>query len=783
MPYRIYILALLAFSAMPSVAQIVHGHVIDAVTRMPIEGAVVLFEGSVPAVTCDHGEFTLESEVGHFRLAVSHIAYLSFAKELYVNEDLHIDILLEPRNVKLDEVTVFAPKSRLAAGSLAPVTVRPGPDQFTSDVNLHLGALLRQVPGVSSVNTGASAGLPWIRGLGGSRVGVFVDGVPQQNQQWAVDHGSDIDPWMADRIRVYKGPSTLLFGPNASAGVVAVDPAQALTPKSFSIGLFTRGQSVNDGYEAGIRMAKRWQKLQLEVRAIGREFADLRVPAESFVHLSRVLPIVDQRLVNTSGSSNSQQVRLRWEQSERQSWRLEARRSFQETGIFPGIFGIPTVPILQGDGDPRATLLPQMTSEHTALSLVHERETDLGQVRYTFGWQRSHRQELGPPHSHGNAPLPDNPLALDLNVSTAFAAVHAERKLGEGRRFFSGAQLEVLNNRSAGWEFLVSDYRSATAGAFAGLEGLASFWGGRIDAGLRIDAALVETTAFSEPLYDTNQQIIGSTLLSSALSEAYPGISANVLWTNETDPHRMLSVQLARSIRFPTPYELSANGVHHGTFRHEQGNADLRTETGYQLDVNIAGFNDAFNWEFSPFAGYYDNFIFLAPAGRFSTLPHAGQLYAFEQAQVFRSGAEFTLRYRWQQVFLFTFTGEYLIQYNLEEGMSLPWTPPLKTELQAKWQPRKLPLHIRGSFTAVAAQRAVDRNEIPTEAYTLFNLAFGGKLAQSLTWSVYASNLMDVRYIDHLSRYKLLNLPEAGRNFGLLLIYEINKNRIQQSTP
>ncbi len=766
-----------------AVGQVLHGHVIHASTRMPIEGAVVAIEGALPVVTCDHGEFTVNLPSGKHGLVVSHVAYLTRVVDVELAADLHVDIELEPKNVRLSEATVFAQRQALTAGSMSPVTMRPGPEQFSSDVNLHLGALLRQIPGVSSVNTGASAGLPWIRGLGGSRVGVFIDGVPQQNQQWAVDHGTDFDPWMAERIRVYKGPSTLLFGPNASAGVVAVDPAHPLSEGSLSVGAFTRFQTVNDGYEGGLRLAKRWQRLQLEISGIVRDYADLKVPADEFVHLSRMLPIVNERLVNTSGGSNAQQFRLRWDNGKQRLWRFEARRSFQETGIFPGIFGIPTIPILQGDGDPRATQLPHMTSEHIATSLVHERSNEWGEVRYTAGWQRSHRQELGPPHTHGNAPLPTSPLALDLTVSTAYLSVHSERKLGDGRTLFSGAQFEVLDNRSAGWEFLVSDYSSATVGGFIGVEGLTSFWGGRMDAGVRVDAAWVETTAFAEPLYDTNQQVVGSTVLSAAVEEGYPGLSANVLWTHDRNPHRIWSVQLARSVRFPTAYELSANGVHHGTFRHEQGNADLDVETGYQLDVSCASLGDRFNWEVSPFAGYYNNFIFLAPSARFSTLPHAGQLYAFEQVPVFRSGAELTMRYQVHASALLTLTGEYLMQYNLDEGMALPWTPPLRAELQMKWQPVNGPLYLRGTYSAVAAQRAVDRNELPTEGYAITSVAIGGVVLESFKWSVYINNLFDVRFIDHLSRYKLLNLPEAGRNLGFMLIYEFNANRFKNNTP
>lgn len=757
---------------------VLHGHVIDMTTSLPVQGAVVAVEGQTPVITCPHGEFNFSLPQGEFLLTVQHLSYHFREITVTVERSVHLDVALEPRRVQLESVTITTQRNVQDFASITPVTVLPGPEQFTSDVNLHLGAMLRGVPGVSSVNTGASTGLPWIRGLGGHRIGVFVDGVPQQNQQWAVDHGTDIDPWLAERIRVFKGPSTLTFGSNASAGAIVVDPARPLAVNSVSVGAFVRAQSVNDGVEGGIRYRQRWNKLQLEARAMVREFADYRVPAEQFTHLNRVLPIYDQRLVNTSGQSNSQQVRLRYIEEEHEL-RAEYRRSDQLSGIFPGIFGMPTIPRLQGDGDPRATALPQMTSLHQSASLTYERQSKVRDFRLTAGWQESTRQELGQPHTHGNTPLPDNPLALELDLNAFFASLQMGRTLSNGRKVFAGTQIEHLESRSNGWEFLVSDYTTTTAGAYGGLEGLAIFAGGRLDAGLRIDAAQVSSDRFEEPVYDVNQQVIGSNLLSASTDAFYPGVSASLSWSRGFEHHHQLEVQLARTIRFPTAYELSANGVHHGTFRHEQGNPDLRTETGYQLDARLTGYSGNVTWEFSPFVGYYDNFLYLGPSAMFSHLPHAGQLYRFRQSNVLRSGGELLMRTRISQGLMLTTTAEYLNQYNLDEGMSLPWTPPLKGELAAGWQPfihRGNETYLRATFTAVAAQRMVDRNEVPTEAYELLTIAIGGSNG-GLQWSVFVNNVFNRTYIDHLSRYKLLNLPEPGRNAGILLIYEFNHSR------
>jgi iron complex outermembrane receptor protein len=66
----------------------------------------------------------------------------------------------------------------------------------------------------------------------------------------------------------------------------------------------------------------------------------------------------------------------------------------------------------------------------------------------------------------------------------------------------------------------------------------------------------------------------------------------------------------------------------------------------------------------------------------------------------------------------------------------------------------------------------VDRNEKSTPAYQLFDLALGSTLKikkQQLIIGFQVQNVLNTAYLQHLSRYRLLNLPEQGRNFVLML--------------
>ena len=62
-----------------------------------------------------------------------------------------------------------------------------------------------------------------IHGLGGPRVKVMEDRIDSLDVSvTSADHAVGIDPFIAERIEVLKGPSTLLYGSGAIGGVVDV---------------------------------------------------------------------------------------------------------------------------------------------------------------------------------------------------------------------------------------------------------------------------------------------------------------------------------------------------------------------------------------------------------------------------------------------------------------------------------------------------------------------------------------------------------------------------------
>ena len=82
--------------------------------------------------------------------------------------------------------------------------------------------LIAHEPGVAQVSTGPAIAKPVIRGLGFNRVVVLNDGIRQEGQQWGDEHGLEVDEYSVKKVEVLKGPSSVMYGSDALAGVLQV---------------------------------------------------------------------------------------------------------------------------------------------------------------------------------------------------------------------------------------------------------------------------------------------------------------------------------------------------------------------------------------------------------------------------------------------------------------------------------------------------------------------------------------------------------------------------------
>ncbi|MEO0881586.1 MAG: TonB-dependent receptor [Pseudomonadota bacterium] len=157
--------------------------------------------------------FKLKRAIGVSAAALFFTANLAAAQTETVADDAD--------RLDLDEVvTTSAPLARTLGQTISNATVL-SEEELAERLASSIGETLRREPGISSTAFGAGASRPIIRGLGGDRIRVLTDGIGTFDvAQTSVDHAVPVEPALAQRVEVFRGAASLLYGSSAAGGVV-----------------------------------------------------------------------------------------------------------------------------------------------------------------------------------------------------------------------------------------------------------------------------------------------------------------------------------------------------------------------------------------------------------------------------------------------------------------------------------------------------------------------------------------------------------------------------------
>lgn len=723
------------------------------------------------------GEFLIPNlRPGTYHLHITHLGYRSENINVSVNDgDKNIEIVLRPSEIELETLTIEANPFKNGPLEQSQTVLIIDRDFLERNNGGTFANSLEKLPGISTINTGVGISKPVIRGMSFNRIMVNDRGIKQEGQQWGADHGLEIDPFDVDRVEIIKGPASLIYGSDGMAGVINIAPA-AFQQNNEIIG------TINSMYRSNNQMLSNSAFLDgnegdfvFRGRFTMQDYADYQVPADRFTYAGFVLPIYENRLKNTAGRERHFSlmggVTKDWGYST-----LTISQFNQQAGIFAGAMGIPNSNNLRHDGDFRNIDIPSQDNQH--LKVIWNNNIQLADqwLEIDLGYQNNKRKEFSFPHTREVGENVFGNLALSLNLDVFTANARIQKMHGEKGQSILGFNSQYSVNTQSGFEFLLPNFKSLMGGIFYFRE--YRFNENFIfNVGGRLDAALHDIEEHLQPLYvrlrptgefeQRNPDIYRTFVNGSG--------SAGFSWIMHEDWN--LKFNLGTAYRIPTPIELASNGVHHGNFRHEVGNPDLIGERSYQADLNLAFSKKKFFFTISPFFGYFDQYIYLAPAPRFSPLPGSSLLWEYRQNDAIFTGAEIRSQVIPVKNFSFSLGAEYVYNLNLDSGLPLPLTPPFSVLLGSDY---RLPefsntfnnFYLFGEARIVADQNRVDRNEKPTEGYHLFEAGIGWEMRfkqQPFLFQVSGQNLANTVYFNHLSRYRLLNLPEQGRNITLSL--------------
>ncbi|MDR2130933.1 MAG: TonB-dependent receptor [Odoribacteraceae bacterium] len=684
------------------------------------------------------------------------------------------------QNIRLEEVIVTGGNSSAVVRRKSTLPVEFAGKQFLQEhFTGNLVRALEHLPGVHSMDIGSGFSKPLIRGMGFNRVAVVENGVKQEGQQWGADHGLEIDAFNVESVTVLKGPASLLHGSDAMGGVIEITRQPPPEEDRVLGEIVLLGRTVNGTVGGSVMTGMKRRAWYAKARYSEQHFGDYRVPVDTVVYLTQRLPILTRGLKNTAGLERDVAGHLEYHFGRYHAW-YAISDAYQKVGFFPGAHGIPDASRLQDDGDSRDIALPYSTVNHLKVTTRQQYAWASLTLSWDAGYQYNHREEQSRFHTHYDGqPLPEHAPNRELAffLDTYSSSLSLKRELPEWEQVM-GWDVQAQRNRIAGYSFLLPRYDRFATGLF----GIITYRPSTCfsaSGGVRYDRGIVEISAYRDPYLETylREQGYGDEAIALyrwrayAVDRRFGDISASlgIVWSPGV---HLFKANVGRAFRLPGANELAANGVHHGTFRHEQGDPALSSERGWQVDLSYTFRRAPFTFAVSPFVAVFSNYIYLKPTGIWSALPHAGQIYRYTGARALFAGAELSFGIDFLRGFSYLFTGEYVHTYNRDERTPLSFSPPASLSNTLSWGGARVRCH--AEWQHIAPQRRVARNEKPTSGShllhagmtTLFPL---GASRAEITLSL--QNVLDTRYYNHLSFYRKVEIPEPGRDFRVVIKY------------
>jgi iron complex outermembrane receptor protein len=737
------------------------GTVTDAQTGLPLPGATIYLPDLKRGTTADkEGHYQMENLPAVKLLVVfKYVGYTSSSVTLDLSALSEYHAALAPSYIESREVVITGSafttddkKSSIAIAAIDKEKLRNTPAD-------NLISAISQTPGLSEITTGNNVSKPVIRGLSYNRIVVLNEGIRQEGQQWGDEHGIEIDQYAADRIEILKGPGSLLYGSDALGGVINIlEPVPAQQGKIN--GEWNSAFSTNNGLIANSFLGEgNHNGVLWRAQGSYKNAASFQTPAE--------------RVYNSAFNEWSGNVMLgvnkRWGYSHLHASIWKSKIGFSEgerdsaTGQFIDEEGNI---ISENDLNSRKIAPPYQDVEHRKVTLVNNFIIGKNQLKLDAGWQQNNRMEFEAHHDHGHDHgEEDGEPSLDLLLNTVSGNAKFFFAENKGWEKVIGISGIYKNNENFGEEFLIPDYTSSGSGVFGAVK--KNLQKLTLNAGLRFDyhqikvkELISEGETVFEPFSATYNAMSGSAGLAYGFMENW-----NV------------KLNIGRGFRVPDVSELSANGIHEGTFRYEIGNKDLKPETSLQFDFTLQAEGKIWDAELSLFHNQIDNFIYYRNLAD-ETIDVDGSLfpvYRFIQGNSALKGFELHTDLHLLEHLHFDNDLSYVHAVNKDLDKPLPFIPAFRMNNALAFD---FELNHPGILKTVSVhaeaethlkQNRIDVFETPTHGYTLFHAGVRLQFRKDVELSVQCRNLANEKYFNHLSRLKEVNILNPGRNIIFMM--------------
>lgn len=656
------------------------------------------------------------------------------------------------------DIIVTAPFQRDRTDVLSSVSVVQGA-ALTQQLRPSIGETLQHLPGVSATSFGPNASRPVLRGLQGERVRMLTDGIGSIDvSNTSVDHAVVVNPLLAERIEVLRGPASLLFGSSAIGGVVNVIDKRiprSVPDEPVHIDMTgSYGTAANERSGAGAVDVPIGGHFVIHADGSYLKTDDLRIGGYALAPAARAQALASSVLAGESQAAEpidfaaSAGIRDRLPNSASKTWTAGVGAALiTDTGNlgisyshYDSLYGVPV----------RYATLPGQGQEAPRLDLAQDRldlraEVDTGgtilkSIRLRAGYASYRHFELEEDGSVGTA-FYNKGIEARLEL---VQADHGSWKGATGLQYFSrdfdvvGDEASLPKNSTQ--QFGLFTLQTLDYGAF------------KLEAGGRFEHSELQAT----PQAGQTQFFSGQRRFDTVSVSAGASYGLNAAWR--------VGLNLSRTVRAPSAEELFANGPHGGTQAFEVGDPDFRTERAYGVEATLRGKGERYTFEASAYHNWFSNFIYEGPTGaEVDGLP----VYRFDQASAryygFEAQGSLTLAKIGDAHLVADALGDYVHATIVGAGPA-PRIPPLR--LLGGLGVNGARVDVRGEVEWTDSQKRIAAFETATNGFTLVNAEVNIRpwgQERPLSFALSANNIFDVDARRHASFLKDF-APLSGRD-------------------
>lgn len=625
-----------------------------------------------------------------------------------------------------------------------------------------LGNALEGQVGVHVDTFGGGASRPVIRGQTSPRVKVLSDGSEVMDaSSISPDHAVTVDPLLAEKIEVLRGPATLLYGGGAIGGVVNVldNKIPSKMPENGIEGQVNlRANTVaNEKAGAAALTVGLGDQFALHVEGLKRDANDYISQNGS-----------ERRVDGTFAKGETGSVGLSWIGDKGFTGVSFTQRKDE--------YGLP------GHSEEFVGCHPHGSHLHCD-SHEEEGEHEEEGAHADEGHEEEHGHEHGHGHEEGHATpwvrLESKRFDVRSEYDQPFKGFD-KIKIRAGYTDYEHAEIE---GGEVGTAFKNEGYDGRielTHVPVAGFQGVFGVQYSKSDFSADGEEAFLPKTvtenisAFFLEHYQWNtvhfevggrhewQTIKPESHLAKFNTKDYDesatSVSAGATW--QFVPDYALALSLSHSERLPNAQELYANGGHFATNTYELGDANLDTEKSNNVELSLRKTAGDATFSLTGYHNQIDNYIYAKTLDKYEDF----RLIQYAQNDATFTGAEAEVSYKFDDVYTGTVFGDYVRAKLDNGGGNLPRIPATRVggRVQAKWNAVSGGLE----YYRVFKQDEIADFEKQTPGYDMLNLnvAYNGALGDRTDYRLYMqlNNLLNEKYYNHSSF--LSSIPQPGRN-------------------